>query len=555
MRPRRRVASLLVAARRSLLAVAVAGRAGRGGQPRARSRAPARAGAPTRSTSGSPTCSRTGCRSCYTASGSAQGRKDYALHAPPTSRVTEIGYQGIDPLTGRDRHRRTGRPYAYLPIVAGGTAFPYQIRVGGKLVRNLRLSGQTLAKIFTNQITNWNDPAITADNNGRALPSLPIIPVVHSEGSGLDGPVHRATSTSEFPEHLAAVHRARRTHRVLPAQGPADRPERLRRRDELHRRRRRPTARSATTSTPTRSARTTRSRRSSNTAGYYTLPTQYNVAVALTKAQHQPRTRRSPNYLLQNLDNVYTYNDTAHLPAVVVLVHDPPDRRRTTRRMTTAKRQTLADFLYYSICEGQKEMGPIGYSPLPDQPGAGRLRPDRQAEDGRPERRPHPARRQRPATTRRSSPASPSANYLAEIAPQAAGLRQGRRRAVRRRASRRPAAGQRRPAVRAADGARHGHGGGTRHRRRHRRAGRGGDRRPAAAGRPGHRRRSTGDGRRRADRSATPSRSRRSARPARRRCRVGSHAGDARSARRRRCCSLALVAAAGDRATTRAERR
>ena len=33
--------------------------------------------------------------------------------------------------------------------------------------------------------------------------------------------------------------------------------------------------------------------------------------------------------------------------------------------MTTAKRQTLADFLYYSICEGQKEMGPIGYSPLP----------------------------------------------------------------------------------------------------------------------------------------------------------------------------------------------
>ena len=33
--------------------------------------------------------------------------------------------------------------------------------------------------------------------------------------------------------------------------------------------------------------------------------------------------------------------------------------------MTTAKRQTLSDYLYYSICEGQKEMGPIGYSPLP----------------------------------------------------------------------------------------------------------------------------------------------------------------------------------------------
>jgi hypothetical protein len=34
-------------------------------------------------------------------------------------------------------------------------------------------------------------------------------------------------------------------------------------------------------------------------------------------------------------------------------------------KMTTSKRQTLADYLTYAVCEGQKEMGPIGYSPLP----------------------------------------------------------------------------------------------------------------------------------------------------------------------------------------------
>ena len=34
-------------------------------------------------------------------------------------------------------------------------------------------------------------------------------------------------------------------------------------------------------------------------------------------------------------------------------------------KITTAKRQTIADFTYYSICQGQKEIGPIGYSPLP----------------------------------------------------------------------------------------------------------------------------------------------------------------------------------------------
>src|SRR5262249_18465710 len=67
----------------------------------------------------------------------------------------------------------------------------------GQLVRNLRLSGQTLAKIFTNQIRNWNDPAITADNNGHALPSKPITPVVHSEGSG---------STAQFTRYLAKLY-------------------------------------------------------------------------------------------------------------------------------------------------------------------------------------------------------------------------------------------------------------------------------------------------------------------------------------------------------------
>ena len=35
------------------------------------------------------------------------------------------------------------------------------------------------------------------------------------------------------------------------------------------------------------------------------------------------------------------------------------------QRMTTAKRQTLADFVYYSLCEGQTKAGPYGYSPLP----------------------------------------------------------------------------------------------------------------------------------------------------------------------------------------------
>jgi hypothetical protein len=35
------------------------------------------------------------------------------------------------------------------------------------------------------------------------------------------------------------------------------------------------------------------------------------------------------------------------------------------QRMTTNKRQTLVDFMFYSLCEGQGKAGAYGYSPLP----------------------------------------------------------------------------------------------------------------------------------------------------------------------------------------------
>ncbi|WP_300012207.1 phosphate ABC transporter substrate-binding protein PstS [Pseudonocardia sp.] len=63
-------------------------------------------------------------------------------------------------------------------------------------VDTLNLQPQTIAAIFTQQITNWNDPAIAADNAGATLPDLPITVVHRSDESG---------TTENFQDYLAAV--------------------------------------------------------------------------------------------------------------------------------------------------------------------------------------------------------------------------------------------------------------------------------------------------------------------------------------------------------------
>jgi phosphate transport system substrate-binding protein len=308
-----------------------------------------------------------GLRVVYTPSGSAVGRKDFANKTTDFA-VSDIGFLGRDPISG-DLDTSNGRSFVYLPIVAGGTSFPYQIKVGGRQVRNLRLSGQTLAKIFTNRITNWNDPAITADNNGHALPSLPIIVVVHSEGSG---------SSAQFTKYLDKQYPS--IWRPFLGQAGST---------EYFPRKGRAIAQSGSdgvinfvTSKAANGAigydeysyalgKNYPVAKLLNTAGYYTAPTQYNVAVALTKAQinyktNDPTCPTGPAncYLLQNLDQVYVNKDprTYAMSSYSYMIIPTA---ASDARMTTAKRQTLADFLYWSLCRGQAEMGPIGYSPLP----------------------------------------------------------------------------------------------------------------------------------------------------------------------------------------------
>ncbi len=63
-------------------------------------------------------------------------------------------------------------------------------------VEELQLKPDTIAKIFDQKITNWNDEAIKADNPDVELPDLEITPVNRSDDSG---------TTENFTEYLRAA--------------------------------------------------------------------------------------------------------------------------------------------------------------------------------------------------------------------------------------------------------------------------------------------------------------------------------------------------------------
>lgn len=301
----------------------------------------------------------------FNPNGAALGRSDFA-HNLTDFGVSDIGYQGTDPSTGQ-QDSNLGRAYAYLPIAAGGTALPYHVEVAGKLVRNLRLSGQTVAQIFTGKITNWNNAAITKDNNGHALPSIPIIPVVHSEGAGVTYEFTRYLA-KEFPALWGACNGGRNVAtEYFPVNcGGNGGMKAFSGSDGVM---------NFLTSSGANGAiaieeysyplgKNYPSAKLLNSAGYFTLPTQYNVAVALTKAQINMNPS-SKDYLTQNLDNVYTNPDPRTYPLSSYVYAIIPTASNDAKTNTTAARQTVGDFLYYSICAGQSEIGPIGYSSLP----------------------------------------------------------------------------------------------------------------------------------------------------------------------------------------------
>ncbi|MFJ6621243.1 substrate-binding domain-containing protein [Kitasatospora sp. NPDC091335] len=314
--------------------------------------------------------------------GSAAGRNAWSLGQDDFT-ATDVPFRSQDD-TGLSGERRSGGQgtkenpvygYSYVPITAGGTTFMYNLVVGGKQVRDLRLSPQTVVDIFTNKITNWNDPKITADY-GKTLPNLPITPVVRSDGSG---------ATAQFTRWMQHTHQQQWEAYCKGVNGVpcGDYTEFFPSSGRM-------TAQSSSDTVAGYIKEPNNlgtigydeyafAKRSNwpvvkvlNAAGYYSLPTASNVAVALTAAKirgvddNTPAT--DPNYLQQNLDGVYTMDDPRAYPISsysYVIVPRAGAAQPVPPRFNNDKGSALSRFLSYVLCEGQGEADGLGYSPIP----------------------------------------------------------------------------------------------------------------------------------------------------------------------------------------------
>jgi phosphate ABC transporter phosphate-binding protein len=305
-----------------------------------------------------------GLRVNYAGTGSSDGRNQFR-NGTVDFAVSEIPY-GLKDAGVVDSP--PARKYAYMPIVAGGTAFMYNLRIGGRSVTSLRLSGQTITKIFTGVITSWADPQIKKENPGLLLPARRIVPVVRGDGSG---------TTAQFTSFMASEHQSLW--------------------DSYCRKANRPTPCGTTSIYPVLSGSGFTAQAGSlgvagyvsqqqnegtityveysyainagfpvvkllNRAGYYVQPTAQNVAVGLLKAVIN-EDATSPKYLTPDLTGVYRSPDARAYPLSSYSYMIVPTAAEGT--FSATKGSSLGAFAYYFLCEGQQQATRLGFSPLP----------------------------------------------------------------------------------------------------------------------------------------------------------------------------------------------
>ena len=269
------------------------------------------------------------------------------------------------------------RGFEYTPDVAGATAIMYHVALdpgGAQPVNYLHLTPLTIAKIFLGKITNWNDPAIAADNASAhlQLPNKAITVDCRSGQSGTTALFYDFVAHTDPSDYAAWAQQngfstGTRILEVDNAQVPSG--MQCYSSSDLQ-------AQSISSSSGLWSigydefgyAKVYNDNVAwvQNASGTWVQPYAQNISAALQSAQLAPDTS-------QDLSGVYTSSNQLAYPISAysyILVQCAPNSARTTCTQPYSDAgvaNTMAQFMDYVACAGQIHMADIGYAPLPPQ--------------------------------------------------------------------------------------------------------------------------------------------------------------------------------------------
>lgn len=126
----------------------------------------------------------------YTATGSGTGRENFIAGSS--------NFIGSDRAYTTDEIAEGGFGACVTDDILEVPAYISPVAVAFNLegVDSLNLDGETIAKIFSGEISNWNDEAIASQNEGVELPDQAIVPVHRADASG---------TQETFTSYLASV--------------------------------------------------------------------------------------------------------------------------------------------------------------------------------------------------------------------------------------------------------------------------------------------------------------------------------------------------------------
>ena len=303
------------------------------------------------------------------------------------------------PYSSGQAQSSPNQPYQYLPDVAGGLAFMFNLNgQDGSQITNLNLDATVISKIFFGKITTWNDPAIRALNpalcpsaNQCDLPNQPIIPVYRSEPSGENyllsdyllhqdpadinaantdfsrSPLALPSATWVYPSDLSQVNNPNNypnLGKFVPQVGSDNAANYVASAASVGSITYVETAYAINHHFPVASL--------VNAHGSAVQPSSVNVATALEAAVlHADLTQDLTGVYTNPLANAYPLSAYSYLvaacsPALAAGQHTAcAGGPNIASPFPTSKGQALGQFVAYLACAGQARMAFLGYSPLP----------------------------------------------------------------------------------------------------------------------------------------------------------------------------------------------